>query len=133
MSFDAALVTNFNPAGGGITSQFSSYFRLGASIGPGDSNPVTTERTVMLNHTLDNWHGQPYMRLSFAAKCFGGGVDADSAVGALEQCWLHIVPMGGSGTNEGSGFNAFNGSTYQWWGQGTEPDQLFDADGVDIP
>ncbi len=133
MNFSAALVTNFNPAGGTISTQFNNYFRLGISVGPKDHQLVSTERTVMIKHTLDNWHGQPYMRLSFAAKCFGGGADAASAAGNLGQCWMHIEPMGGGGTHEGSGFNAFNGSTYQWYGQGTVPDELFDDDGVEIP
>jgi len=131
MHFTGELMRNYSPADGNISSQFGTLEQIGVSIGPRDSQNATTERTVMITHRLDNWHGQPYMRLSFAAKCTGGGSDAALASGLLVECWIHVRPAGGGGFNEGSGYNAFLGTdgAFQWWGGGSAP-VTFDEDGV---
>lgn len=101
---------------------------------PAKGSGCSSERTFTINHTLDNWHGQPYMRLSLAMKVTGfGTTPADTEVN-FRQGWIHIRPEGGAfGGNEGTGYNAFLGTdgAHQWWGGGTEPGD-FDEDGVAI-
>lgn len=102
---------------------------------PARGDVVTAERTIAVNHTLDNWHGQPYLRLSLAFKVGGHGTNPADTKCTFRQGWIHIRPEGGgsSGGNEGTGYNVFLGASGapQWWGGGTAPGD-FDEDGVAI-
>ncbi len=119
-----SLVSNW-PIGG-----YLIYMSL-----PAKGNKATSERTFTVTHTLDNWHGQPHLRLSLAMRVTGHGTTASDTTVQFVKGWIHIRPEGGGvfGGNEGTGYNAFLGPSgaHQWWGGGTEPGD-FDEDGVTI-
>jgi hypothetical protein len=131
---EICCLQNWNPSVDSLAAWPQNERLIYMSL-PAKGGGCSSERTFTINHTLDTWHGQPYMRLSLAMKVTGyGTTPADTEVN-FRQGWIHIRPEGGAyAGNEGTGYNAFLGASgaHQWWGGGTEPGD-FDEDGVAIP
>jgi hypothetical protein len=129
---ECELIANWNPAGA-LAGNWDQGNTLRVVLPARVSGAITAERTFMLNHTLDNWHGQPYCRLSMAI----GNCEAFDPAGTAElQAWWVSIRAAGSpvqGGNQGSGYNAFLGTdgAFQWYGGGTEPESAdFGEDGT---
>jgi hypothetical protein len=121
---EAECLMNWNPTGAGtITTNWPGNVPIKLAIpARTGSAGVTGQRTFMVNHTLDTWHGQPYMRLSLAIRCTSGDGSADGKA-KFNSGWIQIRPCGGGveGGNQGSGYQLFHGGNFQWYGGGTEP------------
>lgn len=121
MNVEVDLIQNHNLTN--ITSGWPiNNERLKFTIPGGTSRGVTAERTFLVEHTLDTWHGYPYMRLSLAIYCRTGNASSEAR---LNEGWINIRPCGGgtNGGNHGSGYNAFLGTSgaFNWHGGGTAP------------
>lgn len=122
-SVECELIANWNPAGGALSGNWGQGNELKVVLPPRMAGYVSAEKTFMVTHTLDTWHGQPYMRLSLAiGKC--SAVDPAGTV-QLGAAWVSIRAAGScvEGGNQGSGYNAFLGTSgaFQWYGGGTAP------------
>lgn len=144
------LVRNFIPTGSPITI---SNFQAGTGtlhirgVVPPLTPPqcsITVEKTEVIQTSLDNYHGQPYTRLSLVVShdTFGfiPSVPGKKIRIAVNRAWIKVAIKTGNGQGaDACGYNAFLGPKtdfwkrgFQWWGGGPEPVK-FGRDGLVIP